>query len=124
MLQPNDLSLPFGGLFDVLAQWAPSHHEHRVGREININRAPIVFIPDGSELIQDVLCESDIEFVEAVNKILIPVPGQPPSIGPGGAVAVNKTAVLCEENYPRTSPPVIGRKHIDVTSIRAKQTTP
>lgn len=31
----NDISLPMGGLFDIDADWTPSHHEHRLGRNVD-----------------------------------------------------------------------------------------
>lgn len=34
----NDLSLPWGGLFDVSGQWTPSHVLHRQGRSADLNR--------------------------------------------------------------------------------------
>ena len=32
----NDMSLPWGGLFDISGQWQPPHQEHRNGRVIDI----------------------------------------------------------------------------------------
>ena len=37
----NDMSLPFGGLFDISGQWHPAHDSHRTGNDVdieNINR--------------------------------------------------------------------------------------
>ncbi len=31
----NDISLPFGGIFDISGEWRPSHHQHRVGRNVD-----------------------------------------------------------------------------------------
>ncbi len=31
----NDISLPFGGIFDISGKWRPSHHEHRLGRNVD-----------------------------------------------------------------------------------------
>jgi len=31
----NDISLPFGGIFDISGEWRPSHHEHRLGRNVD-----------------------------------------------------------------------------------------
>ncbi len=38
ILSINDISLPNGGLFDLGSDWTPSHHEHRTGRDADINR--------------------------------------------------------------------------------------
>jgi len=35
-LNINDMSLPNGGLFDILGHWTPRHHTHRVGRDVDI----------------------------------------------------------------------------------------
>ena len=34
----NDMSLRWGGLFDVYANWQPDHHEHRYGRQVDVRR--------------------------------------------------------------------------------------
>jgi hypothetical protein len=31
----NDISLPFGGIFDISGHWRPSHHQHRLGRNVD-----------------------------------------------------------------------------------------
>jgi hypothetical protein len=36
MLFINDMSLPYGGLFDISGQWRPSHAEHREGLDADI----------------------------------------------------------------------------------------
>ena len=33
----NDGSLVWGGLFDIVGGWTPSHHEHRSGNEVDIS---------------------------------------------------------------------------------------
>jgi hypothetical protein len=38
-LRVNDMSLPYGGLFDVDGNWGPEHREHRVG--INADYSPV-----------------------------------------------------------------------------------
>jgi hypothetical protein len=32
----NDMALPFGGLFDITAQWQPSHWEHYRGKAVDV----------------------------------------------------------------------------------------
>ncbi|MEK7287395.1 MAG: hypothetical protein AAB091_02375, partial [Elusimicrobiota bacterium] len=34
----NDMSLVFGGLFDVNHDWKPPHNLHRVGRSVDVDR--------------------------------------------------------------------------------------
>jgi hypothetical protein len=36
-LSVNDLSLPYGGLFDLNSNWAPKHDTHRDGKDADIN---------------------------------------------------------------------------------------
>lgn len=123
LLRPNDMSLPLGGLFDIVGKWTTSHFEHRFGRDIDVNRAPLRFASDGSELPPvDVQCENDKEFVEEVNKVLVPVPGRIVDVTPpGGTLMKFQTAVICEKLL---NSPILGLKHIDVTAIIAKQSTP
>ena len=40
ILKYNDISLIFGGLFDVSGQWRPDHKTHRTGREVDIRSKP------------------------------------------------------------------------------------
>jgi hypothetical protein len=35
----NDISLPFGGLFDVAGNWRPEHAEHREGLDVDVRTA-------------------------------------------------------------------------------------
>ncbi len=116
-LRPNDLSLPLGGLFDVRGewQWSPGGHKtHRFGRDIDINRQPLIFLPGGgTDETQTVSCFDDKEFVEAVNKILLPVRTE--DINVGGTPTPYQTAVNCEFQN-------LGLKHIDVSQIIATQT--
>ena len=37
MISINDMSLPWGGLFDISGNWAPSHHWHRTGKSVDID---------------------------------------------------------------------------------------
>ena len=36
----NDISLPFGGLFDLDANWAPDHISHRLGTDADVHLVP------------------------------------------------------------------------------------
>lgn len=38
-LMINDISLPYGGLFDVSGHWRPEHSEHREGLDVDIRTA-------------------------------------------------------------------------------------
>lgn len=114
LLRPNDMSLPLGGLFDVAATYQFSHQTHRFGRDIDVNRQPVVFLPGGGEAFPDRNCEEDRDFVEAVNKVLLPVRNVTVT-PPGGTSTTYATAVLCETG---------GRKHIDVTQVVLTQRTP
>lgn len=111
-------------MFDISGKWTTSHFEHRFGRDIDVNRAPQKLAADGSDItpVVDINCENDKEFVEAVNAVLIPVPGRIVDVmPPSGTLIKYQTAVICEE-LGNTG--ILGRKHIDVTSINAKQPTP
>ncbi|HSD68451.1 MAG TPA: hypothetical protein VLB07_02805 [Woeseiaceae bacterium] len=118
LLRPNDMSLPLGGLFDIVGTWQFSHETHRFGRDIDINRGPVEFLPGGGESVTDVRCEDDRDFIEAVNKVLVPersVAVNVPVPGGGSQTQTYQTAVLCES---------LGRKHIDVTQLLILPTTP
>ncbi len=39
VLEYNDISLIYGGLFDIRANWQPPHYEHRVGTEVDFSNA-------------------------------------------------------------------------------------
>ncbi len=39
VLQINDMSLPWGGMFDISGEWSPSHHTHREGRDVDVRTA-------------------------------------------------------------------------------------
>lgn len=114
-LQPNDMSLPYGGLFDVEAEYKyepGGHRSHRNGQDIDFNQR--VQLPDGSTS-QPVRCEVDKDFHEAVHKVLAPYPSRQTLaggqvLGQGATVINPETAVLCES---------AGRKHVDVTHIIA-----
>jgi hypothetical protein len=41
----NDMSLPFGGLFDIAGSWEPSHWEHNRGRSVDVATAGQYGIP-------------------------------------------------------------------------------
>lgn len=36
----NDMSLQYGGLFDINGNWKPEHHEHRTGRNADVDLPP------------------------------------------------------------------------------------
>lgn len=118
LLRPNDMSLPHGGLFDIVGTWKFSHETHRFGRDIDINRQPVVFLPGGGESTPDIDCEDDRDFIEAVNKVLVPersVNINVPVPGGGTQIQTYQTAVLCESG---------GNKHIDVTQLFLLPLTP
>lgn len=54
-LEVNDMSLRWGGLFDIAGNWAPNHHEHRYGRQVDLRRiiwnssGEMVFMPENQE---------------------------------------------------------------------------
>ena len=112
-LRPNDMSLTFGGLFDVRAayKYTPGgHRSHREGEDIDLNRS--VFNLTTGQL-EGENCETDYELHLSVHNILAPEPGRTPRngvlrVGPGGRTLIRETALLCESG---------GRKHIDVTQI-------
>lgn len=115
LIRPNDMSLPLGGVFDIFDQWRPDHETHRDGLDIDINRSSQVVDSMGQDKQRnEVNCTADINFVEAVNAVLSPV--RTITLRPRGqAPRKVQTAVLCESG---------GKKHIDITTIIAKQTTP
>ncbi len=48
----NDMSLPLGGLFDILNDWKPPHNLHRKGSSVDINRR---HANDGTPVIRNLL---------------------------------------------------------------------
>jgi len=59
----NDMSLPWGGLFDVSGNWSTPHISHREGKDVDIDR--YVYDPETSRYILR-LCTSDKIFKEIV----------------------------------------------------------
>ncbi len=57
-LSVNDISLPGGGLFDVDGTWSPPHVSHRIGTDVDINRA------DGGGVLRN--CTQDIYLRNAI----------------------------------------------------------
>ena len=127
VLRPNDISLPYGGLFDIKGEYKykPAlepfgHRSHRDGQDIDLNRT--VTVPNGPDETPN--CEDDIELHEAVHKVLAPVPGREPRHGvlivnlqgQGGPTIIKKTALLCEETF--TGSNVFKNKHVDVTQLK------
>ncbi len=47
ILTITDMSLPWGGLFDIHETWAPPHARHRNGRSVDISRRVWVDTPNG-----------------------------------------------------------------------------
>jgi len=47
ILTITDMSLPWGGLFDVDETWTPPHTRHRNGRSVDISRRVWVDTPNG-----------------------------------------------------------------------------
>ncbi|MDO8637588.1 MAG: penicillin-insensitive murein endopeptidase, partial [Dehalococcoidia bacterium] len=39
-LEINDISLPYGGLFDINFDWAPDHVSHRLGTDADVRLVP------------------------------------------------------------------------------------
>jgi hypothetical protein len=54
----NDMSLPLGGLFDIVAGWSPPHVRHRFGTDCDIDRrvqrADASFVFGDSDLLLDI----------------------------------------------------------------------
>jgi len=40
ILSYNDMSMPYGGLFDINANWSPPHREHRTGQSCDLRLVP------------------------------------------------------------------------------------
>lgn len=56
----NDGSLAWGGLFDINGGWTPSHHEHRVGTEVDLSVTnPRQVTKEQKEKTFDTLCAKD-----------------------------------------------------------------
>lgn len=110
LLSINDMSLPLGGVFDLSNDWLPDHVSHRDGQDVDINRRPFDKA-NGQFQNNPIRCEDDIDFVRAVNKVLVPKPGRIQSIHEMPI----RTAVLCESK---------GGKHIDITSIIPRLESP
>lgn len=60
------MSLPLGGVFDVLDNWTMPHQTHRDGDDADINR-PFV---NGTRL----GCSMDMDLRQAVDMVLVPLP--------------------------------------------------
>jgi len=45
-LSVNDMSLRYGGVFDVNGNWKPSHATHRGGKDVDINQRGTPCLPD------------------------------------------------------------------------------
>ena len=126
LLRPNDMSLPYGGLFDVKGTWDPGtggHFEHREGLDVDFNRFNTLLNPDGTEAgTSFVECEDDRDFIESVNALLIPAPGQFVDVTSDTGATIRKaTAVRCERNPQNPNDPgdpkKDGRYHVDITDF-------
>lgn len=110
LLQPNDISLPLGGVFDLEDGWTAfgsiGHFSHRVGLAVDMNRQPwdTVTGADATPLSR-FLCKVDYDFHEAVDKVLKPINTTTITDPTTGQDKKVKTAVHCESG---------GKKHIDV----------
>ena len=96
-LSINDMSLPYGGVFDLGNNWVGfngGHEEHRDGTEADINRG----FGCGPLANLDCDCLVDHELFQAIDKYLLPFPGRIQRPGKG------ESALLCES---------LGRKHIN-----------
>ncbi len=57
-LSLNDMSLPWGGLFDIHDTWQPDHQWHRVGRSVDINNPGRIFqYPDPSDSTRPIMTD-------------------------------------------------------------------
>lgn len=57
-LSLNDMSLPWGGVFDIYDTWQPDHKWHRIGRSVDINNPGRIFqYPDTSDSTRPILTE-------------------------------------------------------------------
>jgi hypothetical protein len=77
-LSLNDMTLPFGGLFDVYHNWAPPHRSHRDGTDVDLNR-----------IVNNVTIEcsnNDKHLIKIVQRVLPNVPPHPST----------NSALLCE----------------------------
>jgi hypothetical protein len=61
IMSVNDMSLPWGGLFDYKGTFTTPHGFHRFGTDVDINRAPV-----GQGIIE---CQKDIALLEAVKRV-------------------------------------------------------
>lgn len=52
MLAINDMSLTWGGLFDIGASWAPPHRTHRLGNTADVRLVPVANRPRLVQIIQ------------------------------------------------------------------------
>lgn len=67
-LSINDISLPKGGLFDYLNDWTPPHAEHRLGTQVDLNRAG--FDQQGNPL-PELNCPDDLALHEALDWLIV-----------------------------------------------------
>lgn len=44
----NDMSLPWGGLFDICGDWEPGHDTHRIGTAVDMDQTAINLLSGAS----------------------------------------------------------------------------
>lgn len=55
----NDMSLPFGGLFDISANWGTPHKSHRLGTDVDLRLVP----PQQRQSLQQMIYRSGISLI-------------------------------------------------------------
>lgn len=78
-LSINDISLRWGGLFDVDANWAPDHKEHKYGRQADVRRQimdsqgnPILMPDNQQKRLIEIACKGKVQvMLEGKNGELI-----------------------------------------------------
>jgi len=62
IIQFNDMSLPWGGLFDIFGNWQPDHKSHRTGTDVDVDR----YVNGTSE---ENLCRRQGPLADAINEV-------------------------------------------------------
>ncbi len=78
-LEINDMSLVWGGVFDVSNNWKPDHQEHRYGRQVDVRRinwsssGQMIYMPNEQwKKLVEISCKNKVEvLVEDKNGNLI-----------------------------------------------------
>jgi hypothetical protein len=66
-LEVNDMSLRWGGLFDIGGNWRPPHSEHRYGRQADLRR--IIWSPSGQMIYMPKEQEDKLVEIACKNKV-------------------------------------------------------